>query len=205
MIVAAILNVSASFMSGGAGAGIVDFFHGFQVALMMTVMFNLTQFVWWRCKQSRRGTCLQVHTPTLWTLLSTIFVNVQPMWILIIGSFSLCCGECDAVGVPSAGCGGGPECQCPENGHSFPPFGDGLPRPCSIHQGWSSNAGNAFWDQSYCTGNNLSTFPVQPLGWFVQIFFTWGGFIFMFIGILQATQLHVKLKKRWRAARTGQA
>merc|ERR1712032_144802 len=61
-----------------------DFFHGFQVALMMTVMLNLTQFVYWRCKQSRRGSCLQVHTPTLWTLLATVFVNIQPMWILVV-------------------------------------------------------------------------------------------------------------------------
>jgi len=80
----------------------VDFFHGFQVALMMTVMLNLTQFVWWRCKASRRGTCLQVHMPTLFTLVATIMVNIQPMWILIIGSWKLCCNTNEAFNFTEA-------------------------------------------------------------------------------------------------------
>lgn len=199
MVVAALLNVSASFMNGGAGSGLVDFFHGFQVALMMTVMLNLTQFVYWRCKQSRRGSCLQVHTPTMWTLLATIFVNVQPMWILILGSWKLCCAHNTDLGHFT---------NWTSTGYSFPPWGPdehGVihPRECGAHQGWSDRGGSAFWDARYCSGSMLSTFPTQPLGWFVQVFFTWGGFVFMFIGVLQATQLHVKLKKRWRAIRRG--
>lgn len=195
MVVAALLNVSASFMNGGAGTGVVDFFHGFQVALMMTVMLNLTQFVYWRCKQSRRGSCLQVHTPTLWTLLATVFVNIQPMWILILGSWKLCCAHNSDLLQPD---------NWTKTGYSYPPWSGGEPRECSPHQGWADRGGSAFWDASYCSGAKLSTFPTQPLGWFVQVVFTWGGFIFMFIGVLQATQLHVKLKKRWRAIRRGQ-
>jgi hypothetical protein len=190
MVVAALLNVSASFMNGGAGTGMVDFFHGFQVALMMTVMLNLTQFVWWRCKQSRRGSCLQVHTPTLWTLASTILVNIQPMWILIIGSWKLCCGTNAQMGFNDT---------TNPAGWSYAPWPSdpNTPRPCS------APGGNVFWDNSYCTGQRLSTFPSVASGWAVQIVFTWGGFVCMFIGILQATQLHVKLKKQWRLARQG--
>lgn len=100
MVVAAILNIGASFMNSGAGAGVVDFFHGFQVALMMTVMFNLTQFVWWRCKASRRGSCWQVHQPTVWTLIASILVNIQPMWTLVLGSWKLCCAHNSDLNFP---------------------------------------------------------------------------------------------------------
>jgi len=189
MVVAALLNVSASFMSGGAGSGMVDFFHGFQVALMMTVMLNLTQFVWWRCKQSRRGTTLQVHAPTLWTLAATILVNIQPLWILVIGSWKLCCGTIEQMGLTKE-----------ENfGHeySYGPWSQKIGRPCD-------HPGNVFWDVSYCGGQKLSTFPTVASGWVIQILCTWGGFVCMFIGVLQATQLHVKLRKQWRVARTGQ-
>lgn len=188
MVVAALLNVSAGFMNGGAGTGMVDFFHGFQVALMMTVMLNLTQFVWWRCKASRRGTCLQVHMPTLFTLAAAIMVNIQPMWILIIGSWKLCCGTNAQMGFTDVTNPGG---------FSFAPWADGQPRPCS------APGGNVFWDVSYCGGKKLSTFPTVGAGWAVQICFTWGGFACMFIGVLMATQLHVKLKKQWRVARAG--
>lgn len=169
----------------------VDFFHGFQVALMMTVMLNLTQFVWWRCKQSRRGTCLQVHTPTLWTLAATILVNIQPMWILIIGSWKLCCGTNEQMGFPNAVSQGSP------TGYTYSPWSSGEPRPCK------APGGNVFWDKSYCSGQKLSTFPTVPSGWAVQILCTWGGFVCMFVGVMMATQLHVKLRKQWRAIRAG--
>jgi len=188
----------------------VDFFHGFQVALMMTVMLNLTQFVWWRCKASRRGTCLQVHMPTLFTLAAAIMVNIQPMWILIIGSWKLCCGTNWQMGhgcspdVLAQGHGCVKDPTDPEGliwnptGFSFSPWVDGAPRSCS------SPGGNVFWDVGYCGGKQLSTFPTVVWGWLIQIFFTWGGFVFMFIGIMQATQLHVKLRKQWRQIRSGQ-
>jgi hypothetical protein len=69
-------------------------------------------------------------------------------------------------------------------------------RPCDIN-------GNVFWDSSYCDGSKLSTFPSKGSGWAVQILCTWVGFVFMFIGILQATQLHKKMGKQWNAIRTG--
>jgi len=173
----------------------VDFFHGFQVALMMTVMLNLTQFVWWRCKASRRGTCLQVHAPTLWTLLAAILVNIQPMWILIIGSWKLCCGTNEMMGFnATAGNPGSP------TGYTYAPWNaNSGPRPCN------APGGNVFWDSSYCSGEKLSTFPSVASGWAVQIICTWGGFACMFIGILMATQLHVKLRKQWRMIRAGQS
>jgi len=173
----------------------VDFFHGFQVALMLTVMFNLTQFVWWRCKQSRRGTTMQVHAPTLWTLAASILVNIQPMWILVIGSWKLCCATNTQLGHPPAPAGDGDTWN--PGGFSYSPWANGEPRPCA------SPGGNVFWSVEYCGGKKLSTFPAVWTGWVIQIFCTWGGFVCMFIGVLQATQLHVKLRKQWRSLRSG--
>lgn len=183
MVIAALISIGTSTVKT-PGNGVVDFFHGFQVALMMTVMFNLVQFVYWRCQASRRtGSCWHRHSPTFYTLISAILTNVQPMWILVVGSWKLCCAPCSDFGL---------DCT----GSSYPPMDGKTPRPCTAN-------GNVFWDSSYCTGTKLSTFPSQASGWAIQILCTWGGFVFMFVGILQATQLHKKMAKQWRSVRTG--
>lgn len=175
-------------MNGGSGTGVVDFFHGLQVAIMMTLMLNLTQFIYWTCKQRRTGTFWQVHTPTLTVLLSSILVNIQPLWILVIGSWKLCCAECATMGFSDT---------CTSTGLTYPPWSDKTPRECS-------SGGNVFWDISYCTGKNYAIFPTQPQGWAIQIICTWGGYVLMFIGVFQATQLHKKFGAKWKAIRRGQ-
>jgi len=189
MLIGAVLNVGAGFLNGGAGTGMVDFFHGFQLALMMTIMLNLTQFVWWRCKASRKGSTLHVHTPTLIMLLASILVNIQPMGILVIGSWKLCCGHCESF-FPGNN-------ACTSTGFTYPPWSDGTARECA------APGGNVFWDVSYCTGQKYAVFPSVASGWAIQVCCTWGGFVFMFIAVMLATQLHVKLKKRWVAIRRG--
>ena len=47
-------NTLSTVLAGSAGAGVVHFFRGFQLAFTMTFMLNLTRYVWWRCKSSRR-------------------------------------------------------------------------------------------------------------------------------------------------------
>jgi hypothetical protein len=191
-------------MNGGAGAGMVDFFHGFQVALMMTVMLNLTQFVYWRCVQSRRGSCWNKYNPVLWTAISAIMVNVQPMMILIMGSWHLnCCPiaaiyGCDDPTSPSFSQSDKTICDEYQGTRTYPPFGNGKPRPCTGDGSW-------FWSSEYCYGQMLPTFPNKGFGWFIQVAFTWGGFVFMFVGILQATQLHRKFLNKWRAVRRSSA
>lgn len=180
----------------------VDFFHGFQVALMMTVMLNLTQFVYWRCIQSRRGSCWNKYQPVLWTAISAIMVNIQPMMILIMGSWKLnCCPIEDIYGCAnpdSLSPGDAKICTDLAGTRSYPPFGNGQPRPCTGNGSW-------FWNEAYCGGQMLPTFPNKGFGWFIQVVFTWGGFIFMFVGILQATQLHKKFLNKWRAVRRSSA
>lgn len=187
MVLAALMQVSASVMNGGAGEGVVDFFHGFQPAIMMTVMFNLVQFVYWRCKASRRGTCWQIYEPVFHTFVAAVLVNVQPLMILAIGSWHFMCCPNTIFGFN--------ETTNPA-GRSYQPWADGAPRPCDEN-------GSAFWTDKYCTGAYLPTFPNKTEGWLIQIFCTWGGFVFMFIGVMQATQLHKKLQAKFRAIRAG--
>lgn len=158
---------------------------------MMTLMFNLTQFTWWTCKNTRSGTCLQVHQPTLIVLLSSVLVNVQPMWILVIGSFKLCCGRCeDLMKMPG----------CSSTGYTYPPW----PATPKDARECAAPGGNVFWDSSYCTGGKLPIFPTVASGWAVQVICTWGGYALMFVGVLQATRLHLKLAKKWKNIRRTQ-
>jgi hypothetical protein len=191
MVVAALFDVGAGVMNGGSGSGIVDFFHGLQVAIMLTLMLNLTQFVWWTCKRTRAGTFWDVHRPTMLTLLSAILVNIQPMMILVIGSWKLCCNTCEGAGLAK---------DCTSTGMTYAPWpaSPKTPRECSV-------GGNVFWDVSYCSGGNYAIFPTVWTGWMIQVFCTWGGYILMFVGVFQATKLHIKLAAKWRSIRRGTA
>lgn len=181
-------------MNGGSGTGIVDFFHGLQVAIMLALMLNLVQFVYWTCWTRRQpprfNTFWEKQGPTMMVLLSAIMVNIQPMWILIIGSWKLCCGDCTTFGF---------DAQCTSSGMTYPPWPNApkTMRECSF-------GGNVFWDKSYCGGGNYAIFPTQWQGWVVQIVCTWGGYLLMFVGVFQATQLHKKLGSKWAAIRRGQ-
>lgn len=188
------LNVGASVMNGGAGTGSVEFFHGFQVAIMMTIMFNLVQYVYWRCKASRKGSCLQVHRPTFLMLLSAIMTNFQPMGILVAASFKIICCPCEVLGG---------DAQCTATGRSFPPWpnmkddqGNQIYRQCSGNGNW-------FWQDDHCDGSQLALFPNQTKGWIIQIVCTYGGFVVMFISVMLATQLHKKVQNKWSAIRAG--
>lgn len=174
-------------MNGGAGSGAVDFFHGFQVAIMLTIMFNLVQFIFWRCKQTREGSCWKVHRPTFLMLLSAVMTNFQPMAILVVGSWKLICCECAMLGQPD---------NCTATGRSMPPWPN---TPDSMRE--CHGNGNWFWADDHCTGQELALFPNKASGWVIQIFLTWGGFVLMFMSVMEAMQLGKKIKNKWRTIR----
>lgn len=78
----------------------IDFFHGFQVAIMMTVMSSIVQYGYWTCLSKRQH--VQGHWnkfgPVYILLVAGILVNVQPLMILCIGSWSS--GTCDDDNMP---------------------------------------------------------------------------------------------------------
>eukprot|EP01062_Namystynia_karyoxenos_P024930 TRINITY_DN19761_c0_g1_i1.p1 TRINITY_DN19761_c0_g1~~TRINITY_DN19761_c0_g1_i1.p1 ORF type:complete len:152 (+),score=47.15 TRINITY_DN19761_c0_g1_i1:359-814(+) len=91
MLVGALMGVASSASFQSDNQSLIDFFHGLQVAIMMTIMTNLTQFVYHTCSWRRK------NEPTHWLrwrpvytlMLASVLVNVQPMSILIIGSWAI--------------------------------------------------------------------------------------------------------------------
>jgi len=68
----------------------ISFFHGFQVAIMMTVMASVIQYGYWTVLTKRHN--VQGHWanfgPVYILLVAGILVNVQPLMVLCIGSWS---------------------------------------------------------------------------------------------------------------------
>ena len=74
--------VAASNVNGG----LVAFFHGVQVAVMMSLMTNILQFAWWKLKK-KKGTHWQRKGPLWILLLASIMVLTQPVCMLVVGSW----------------------------------------------------------------------------------------------------------------------
>ena len=56
-------------------------------------------------------------------------------------------------------------------------------------------------DQCVCGMDSNALVPNTTIGWCIQIFGTYGGFFLMFCGVFEATNLHKKILKKWRALR----
>jgi len=99
MLVGALMGVASSASFQNDNESLINFFHGLQVAIMMTIMTNLTQFIWHnqRRKRSEDTTHWPDGHPSHWVkfrpvytmLVSSVLVCVQPMSILIIGSWGI--------------------------------------------------------------------------------------------------------------------
>lgn len=59
------------------------------------------------------------------------------------------------------------------------------------------------WHSSTCACgmDSNALVPNTTIGWMIQIFGTYGGFILMFVGVFEATQLHLKIMKKWKKLR----
>jgi len=53
-----------------------------------------------------------------------------------------------------------------------------------------------------CGMDSSALVPNTTIGWCIQIFGTYGGFIIMFFGVFEATNLHKKIRNKWRALRS---
>lgn len=84
ILVGAIFAVAA----GNVNTGLVDFFHGVQVAVMLALMTNITQFAYWKCKgKSKDLSHWQKYGPVHILWFASILVMVQPTCMLVIGSW----------------------------------------------------------------------------------------------------------------------
>ena len=80
--------------------GLVDFFHGLQVAIMFGLMTNITQFAWWTVRRKAKAyasrnrggprlTHWGIYGPVYIILFASVLVLTQPVCMLVIGSWNL--------------------------------------------------------------------------------------------------------------------
>ena len=282
--------VAASNVNGG----LVAFFHGVQVAVMMSLMTNILQFAWWKLKK-KKGTHWQRKGPLWILLLASIMVLTQPVCMLVVGSwenmpnFFFDGGDTGKPCLANADCGSKAcdpspgiyntnatadqrdidtmlnkfwtETGCQDNKWNTPvpadsasmfataavTLSDGsidtaknvaaeffnfcqnsqspLYASCAAAKGSCvnlatekggivdqiSNAGgtNACQCKTLsiaecgctCEMDSNALVPNTPIGLFIQIFCTYGGFILMFTGVFQATGLHKKIMAKWAQLR----
>ncbi len=69
--------------------GLVDFFHGIQVAITFALMTNVVQFAWHSRKKKRGMSHCEKYGPVYILLVSTCLVMVQPTCMLVISSWGI--------------------------------------------------------------------------------------------------------------------
>lgn len=191
--------------AGNVNGGLVKFFHGVQVAIMLMLMTNIIQFAYWNCKRMRRG---QGHwhmfQPAYLITLATPMVLLQPTCMLVIGSW-MCDGTfsadqlndgvtaCTSLNNP-VNCTG----SFLRNGTYSEASAVSIASGVYYVDGCSDTMKNFFFDGG---ANSNALTPNTAVGWCIQIFGTYLGFIVMGVGVCQATLLHVKIMKKWRAIR----
>lgn len=189
--------------AGQVNGGLVKFFHGVQVAVMLMLMTNIIQFAHNSCNRMRTGGHWNKYKPVYYITLATPMVLLQPTCMLVIGSW-ICDGTfsadqltdqavvCDHNHQP-AGCG-----YFMPNGTFSQPGMTSAASGTYYVDGCSPDMKNFFFDNS---DNPNALWPNTVVGWMIQIFGTYLGFIVMFVGVCQATQLHVKIVNKWRQLR----
>lgn len=186
--------------AGNVNGGLVQFFHGLQVAIMMTVMTNVVQFAWWTVKRKRKNE--KVHCkkygPVYLLLVASVLVCVQPMSMLVIGSFEIDNfffdgGDFHAPCKLDSDCGAK---LCLASADSDASCEDIVPGHLNSTTASPSSS-------CVCAMDSNALVPNTPIGWSIQIFGTYLGFILLFIGVFQATQLHKNIAKKWRAIRSA--
>ena len=134
---------------------------------------NILQFAWWKCKAKKGLTGhWERYGPCYVLMLSTCLVLVQPTMILVVASYSS-----DDEYTP-----------CPTQE-------DPDPETVVSHHGMQNLY--IFFDGD----DDTALTPNTLLGWAIQIFGTYLGFILMFWGVTWATNLDKKIAKKWNALR----
>jgi len=186
---------------------------------MLALMTNIVQFAWWNCKKKRtKQGHWHMYQPVYLLLLATVLVLVQPVGMLVIGSW-ICDGQFTADQVVLGGANLPATAAPGAKVNGAYPYGfyerDGTYNATAIQKsvaagdttvtptntyyvdGCSPTMHNFFFDG----GASQALTPNTTVGWCIQIFGTYLGFLCMFIGVCQATDLHNKVARKWRAIR----
>jgi len=198
--------------AGQVNGGLVKFFHGVQVAIMLMLMTNIVQFAYHSCKRMRRGVGhWYMFKPVYYIILATPMVLLQPTCMLVIGSW-ICDGAfsadqlsdvmCDSDGKPPTGAATCVVGTYDSNGHFSDQDAVQFTKSTNFVDGCSDGMKNFFFDGG---ANSNALWPDTATGWCIQVFGTYLGFIVMFVGVCQATQLHVKIVNKWHQIRGNTA
>lgn len=144
----------------------------------MTVMFSIVQYAYWTVLTRRQHVTghWAKFGPVYVLIVAAILVTVQPMMILIIGSWY-------------------PHDQYKGTDAWSKYYPDDKPTCVLTPDAWPCT--NTFWNPSATN----SFFPNQASGWLVQVFCTYVGYILLVVGVVQATDMVAKMKRTWRMAR----
>lgn len=197
-------------------SGLIEFFHGVQVAVMLALMLNIVQFAWWTVKRDKtpKSHC-ERYLPVYIVLFSTVLVMVQPVSMLVIGSwhepnfffdgndFGKACDTNDF-------CASG---MCMSNAFNCTgPALDGVAGDVRLNGACAQldadgvqcpppGTASATGVECTCAMDTNALWPNTTTGWMIQVFCTYLGFIIMFTGVTMATKLHSKIARKWRVLR----
>lgn len=191
-------------------SGLVEFFHGIQVAVMLALMLNIVQFAWWTVKRdkTKKSHCTR-YGPVYLVLFSSLLVMIQPVSMLVIGSwksidnFFFDGGDFKKLCTANADCGSK---MCLTNafnctGVTIAP--DVLLNGACTQLSADAPGVNCTRADVMCSCgmDSSALLPNTTVGWMIQVFGTYLGFIIMFVGVTMATKLHKKIARKWRALR----
>lgn len=176
---------------------------------MLALMTNIVQFAYWNVQKKRRKQGhWYMYRPVYLLIFSSFLVCLQPTCMLIIGSWR-CDGYFSADQIDTSlthNATGYYKVDGSYAGRGFFPNGtfDGQQEVVlnskgdGYAPGCSPSMKNFFFDG----GKTNALVPNTVVGWMIQLFGTYLGFACMFVGVCQATMLHIKIAQKWQQIRS---
>lgn len=179
--------------------------------MMLALMLNIVQFSWWTVKRDKtpKSHCAR-YTPVYIIMFSAVLIMVQPVSMLVIGSwasvnnFFFDGADFNAPCLANADCGSN---MCLSDAYSCVGTKYGkvqLNAVCT--QLMAGDDGVNCTDAEVtcaCGMDSNALIPNTTVGWLIQVLCTYLGFIIMFTGVFMATKLHKKIARKWRVLRSA--
>jgi hypothetical protein len=180
---------------------------------MFGLMTNIVQFAYWNCQKKRKHfrTHWGKYQPVYILLLATVLVCAQPCCMLYIGSWK-CDGQFSTDQIKLTDMASLTKAGWQYDAQGF--FVKNGTKASDLKEDWFLHAKDDWWAPGCKVGQGNFFFdggktnalvPNTTVGWMIQIFGTYFGFLLMFVGVCKATLLHTKIANKWRALRRRSA
>lgn len=182
---------------------------------MLALMLNIVQFAWWTVRRDKRPMShCERYKPVYIIMLSTVLIMVQPVSMLVIGSWATI-NNFFFDGKPFGDyCESDSDCGATVcNSNAYDCSGGAYNGTAQLDATCVQlNASSVMVDCTQqtddfycsCAMDTNALFPNTTTGWLIQVFCTYVGFIIMFTGVFMATKLHHKIARKWRSLRAAQ-